>query len=54
VTTDASGAFGADVVIFPDDLLGPRNLVAAGPTGTVLAATPFLVDASPQEPPFHQ
>jgi Tol biopolymer transport system component len=54
VVPDASGRFTASLVIFPDDLLGPRNLVAVAATGTVLAATPFLVDANPQEPPFHR
>jgi hypothetical protein len=54
VTTDAAGGFTANLVIFPDDLLGTRALLAVDPTGTALATLPFLVEASPQEPPFHK
>ncbi|HKN95640.1 MAG TPA: hypothetical protein VJX10_00880 [Pseudonocardiaceae bacterium] len=53
-TTNGSGAFSVDVVLFPDDVLGRRTLLAAGPTGTRLASTPFLAAAAPEEPPFHQ
>ncbi|HEX3648713.1 MAG TPA: hypothetical protein VHV49_09795 [Pseudonocardiaceae bacterium] len=53
-TTNASGQFSVDVVLFPDDMLGRRNLLAAGPTGTQLASAPFLASAAPEEPPFHK
>lgn len=53
-TTNASGTFSVDVVLFPDDLLGQRMLQAAGPTGIQLATTPFLASAAPEEPPFHK
>ncbi|HEX4705086.1 MAG TPA: choice-of-anchor D domain-containing protein, partial [Pseudonocardiaceae bacterium] len=53
VVSDANGGFHTDLVIFPDDLLGIRALIATGPTGTMLATVPFLVEANPQEPPFH-
>jgi len=54
VMTDPTGRFTANLVIFPDDLLGERALLAVDPTGTALATLPFLVEANPQEPPFHQ
>lgn len=54
VMTDAGGGFTADVVIFPDDQLGARHLVATGPGGNTLATLPFLVEANPKEPPFHK
>jgi hypothetical protein len=50
----ANGQFAVDVVIFPDDVLGARSLLAAGPTGTVLASASFLAAANPEEPPFHR
>jgi hypothetical protein len=50
----ANGQFAVDVVIFPDDLLGARSLLAAGSTGTVLASASFLAAANPEEPPFHR
>jgi Tol biopolymer transport system component len=53
VTTSTAGGFTANLVIFPDDLLGERTLLAIDPTGTVLTTLKFLVEASPQEPPFH-
>jgi hypothetical protein len=53
VTTNTTGGFTANLVIFPDDLLGERALVAVDPTNTALATLNFLVEASPQEPPFH-
>jgi hypothetical protein len=53
VTTDTTGGFAANLVIFPDDLLGDRTLMAIDPTGATLATLNFLVEASPQEPPFH-
>jgi Tol biopolymer transport system component len=54
VTTDSAGGFTANLVLFPDDLLGERALLAVDPTGATLATLPFLVEASPQEPPFHK
>jgi WD40-like Beta Propeller Repeat len=54
VMTNPTGGFTANLVIFPDDLLGARALVAVDPTGTALATLPFLVEANPQEPPFHK
>ncbi|HEX5406187.1 MAG TPA: hypothetical protein VFX16_28250, partial [Pseudonocardiaceae bacterium] len=52
-TVGADGQFSVDVVIFPDDVLGSRSLLATGSTGTVLASAPFLAEANPAEPPFH-
>lgn len=46
-----SGTLGAYLVIFPDDLTGPRTLTAAGTAG-VLAKAPFLVQQGAVEPPF--
>jgi hypothetical protein len=54
VAVGADGTFTTDVVLFPDDRLGPRSLLAVGPSGTVLAAAPVLAAASPAEPPFHR
>lgn len=54
VVAGLDGTFAADVVIFPDDRLGRRSLLAVGPTGTVLASAPVLAAASPAEPPFHR
>jgi hypothetical protein len=53
-TADAAGGFTVDLVILPDDELGTRTLVATGPAGNVLATSTFLIDPSPQEPPFHR
>lgn len=52
--TNASGQFSVAVVLFPDDVLGQRQLLATGPTGSQLAATKFLAAAAPEEPPFHR
>ncbi len=53
VASDSAGRFTAAMLIFPDDVAGPRQLVAkAG--GKVLATAPFLVDPPPAEPPFTQ
>ncbi len=50
----ADGRFAVDLVIFPDDLLGQRTLLAAGPSGTVLASAAFLAVPDPEQPPFHK
>jgi hypothetical protein len=47
----AGGGFSAAMVIFPDDVTGPRTLIVTGPAG-VLARAPFLVQQVPAEPPF--
>jgi hypothetical protein len=50
-TVSGAGTFGAYLVIFPDDVTGPRTLIATGRHG-VLASAPFLVQQAPVEPPF--
>jgi hypothetical protein len=54
VTVGPDGRFTSDLVIFPDDMLGRRTLLAVDSRGTVLASTPFLAVPSPEEPPFHR
>jgi hypothetical protein len=51
VMPDSAGRFTVAMPIFPDDVTGPRQLVAEA-DGRMLAATPFLVDPPPVEPPF--
>lgn len=51
VTTDAAGAFRASMLVLPNDLTGPRVLVATFPGGAVDSG-PFLVTADPAGPPF--
>jgi hypothetical protein len=48
------GTVRATMVVFPDDILGPRTLVAASSARTtgVLAQAPLLVQQPSQEPPF--
>jgi hypothetical protein len=46
-----SGTAVATMVIFPDDVIGPRTLLATSTT-RVLARASFLVQQPPQEPPF--
>lgn len=50
-TASGSGALSAAMVIFPDDVLGPRTLLSAS-AALVLARAPFLVQQAPAEPPF--
>ncbi|HEX6525013.1 MAG TPA: choice-of-anchor D domain-containing protein [Streptosporangiaceae bacterium] len=49
--TSGSGTFEAYLVIFPDDVTGPRVLIASGPD-RAMARAPFLVQPGPVEPPF--
>lgn len=60
--TSATGSFSADMVVFPDDIVGPRSLLAnlaatgrrPGPAAatTALASEAFLVQPGSGEPPF--
>ncbi|MGH3156631.1 MAG: choice-of-anchor D domain-containing protein, partial [Streptosporangiaceae bacterium] len=49
--SSSAGGFSAAMVIFPNDFIGPRSLIASGATGQ-LASAPFLVQQAPVEPPF--
>jgi hypothetical protein len=51
--SSGTGTFGAAMVIFPNDFVGPRTLIASGNAGP-LATAPFLVQDAPAEPPFSQ
>lgn len=53
VTSDSAGRFTLAMLIFPDDVIGPRQLVAEA-AGKMLVTTKFLVDPPPVEPPFTQ
>lgn len=58
--TSAAGSFRANMVVFPDDIVGPRtllaNLVVVGrrhaAVATALATAAFLTQRGPAEPPF--
>jgi hypothetical protein len=50
---DTTGRFSAAMLIFPDDVTGPRTLIAKSASGEVLATAPFLVGQPPAEPPFN-
>jgi hypothetical protein len=49
--TSRKGGFSSAMVIFPDDVVGPRSLIASGIVGQ-LATAPFLVQQGTDEPPF--
>jgi Tol biopolymer transport system component len=54
VFADAKGAFRAQVLVLPNDVLGPRSLFASSPgnvPGTPSAAAPFLVEPHTAGPP---
>ena len=51
VTTDAAGAFTASMPVLPNDIAGPRVLVATFPGGSVNSG-PFPVTSGPAGPPF--
>jgi len=51
VTTDATGAFTASMLVLPNDITGPRVLVVTFPGGAVDSGQ-FLVTARSGEPPF--
>jgi len=51
VTSDANGDLIGEMVIFPRDVLGPRDLLASGPGGQ-LASASFLVQQPAEQPPF--
>jgi hypothetical protein len=42
----------ATMVIFPDDILGPRTLLATSSASSARAQAPLLVQQPSQEPPF--
>jgi hypothetical protein len=50
--TSAVGGFSTPMVIFPDDIYGPRMLLAKSSSGQLLATAPFLAQVPPVEPPF--
>jgi hypothetical protein len=50
--TSSVGGFSTPMVIFPDDIYGPRTLLAKSSTGQLLATAPFLAQVPPVEPPF--
>jgi hypothetical protein len=50
-TATGSGTLSATMVIFPDDIIGPRTLLSAA-TAQVLATAAFLVQEPSTEPPF--
>jgi hypothetical protein len=47
-----SGTVRATMVIFPDDILGPRALLATSSASSARARAPLLVQQPSQEPPF--
>ncbi len=54
IVADAKGAFRAQVLVLPNDVLGPRSLFASSPgsaPGTPSAAAPFLVEPHTAGPP---
>jgi hypothetical protein len=53
IVTDASGGFRVQMLVFPNDVVGIRDLVAAPATGGSFPpfGTSFLVNERPSEPP---
>jgi hypothetical protein len=47
-----SGTVRATMVIFPDDIIGPRALLATSSASSARAQAPLLVQQPSQEPPF--